>query len=86
MRRHDHPDNPYRHLTGIGAAMHIGAFEGKAVARACQHKDTPWRRMKFISGQANGNSPTDWQANVRRGEQLFVQWFFDDFWAQTKIA
>jgi nucleoside phosphorylase len=66
--------------------VHISAFEGKVVADACQHKGTPWRRMKFVSDQANGDSPTAWQANVRRGEQLFVRWFFVDFLAQTKTA
>ena len=42
--------------------------------------------MKFISDQANGDSPTDWQANVRLGEKLFVRWFFDEFLAQTKTT
>jgi hypothetical protein len=25
-----------------------------------------------------------WQANVRRGEELFVRWFFDEFLAQPR--
>jgi len=56
-----------------------------AIASACQHQGTPWRSMKFVSDQANGDSPADWQANVRRGEELFVRWFFDEFLAQTKV-
>jgi len=42
--------------------------------------------MKFISDQARGDSPAQWQANVRRDEELLWRCFFDDFWAQTKAA
>ena len=66
------------------AGIHVVDMELFAIASACQHQGTPWRSMKFISDQANGDSPTDWQANVRRGEELFVHWFFDEFLAQTE--
>ena len=63
------------------AGIHLVDMELFAIASACQHQGTPWRSMKFISDQANGGAPTDWQANVRRGEQLFVRWFFHEFLA-----
>ncbi len=47
-----------------------------AITYAGKHQRTPWRSMKLISDQASGDSPADLQANVRRGEQLFVQCFF----------
>jgi len=67
------------------AGIHLVDMELFAIASACQHQGTPWRSMKFVSDQANGDSPADWQANVRRGEELFVRWFFDEFLAQTKV-
>ena len=68
------------------AGIHVVDMELFAIASVCQHQGTPWRSMKFISDQANGDSPTDWQANVRRGQELFVPWFFDEFLAQTKTT
>ena len=67
------------------AGIHLVDMELFAIASACQHQGTPWRSMKFVSDQANGDSPADWQANVRRGEELFVRWFFDEFLARTKV-
>jgi hypothetical protein len=64
------------------AGINLADMELFAITYACQHKGTPWRSMKFISGQANDYSSADWQANVRRGEELFVRWFFDEFLAQ----
>ena len=68
------------------AGIDLVDMELFAIASACQRQGTPWRSMKFISDQANGDSPAEWQANVRRGEQLFVRWFFDEFLVQTKSA
>ena len=67
------------------AGIHVVDMELFAIASACQTQGTPWRSMKFISDQANGGAPTDWQANVRLGEKLFVRWFFDEFLARTKV-
>lgn len=66
------------------AGIHLVDMELFAIASACQRMGTPWRSMKFVSDQANGASPSDWQANVRRGEKLFVQWFLDEFLSQHK--
>jgi len=68
------------------AGIQLVDMELFAIASACHHQSTPWRSMKFISDQANSDSPTDWQANVRRGEELFIRWFFDEFLAKTKSA
>lgn len=64
------------------AGIHLVDMELFAIASACQRMNVAWRSMKFISDQANGDSPADWQANVRRGEQLFVRWFCDEFLVQ----
>jgi len=32
MRRRNHPDNAHRHVARVGTAVHISAFEGKAIA------------------------------------------------------
>jgi len=66
------------------AGIHLVDMELFAIASACQHQGVSWRAMKFISDQANVDSPNHWQANVRRGEELFAQWFFDEFLAQHK--
>jgi len=83
MRRRDHPNQPHRHFAGVGAAVDIGAFQGNAIACACQHKGTSWRSIQFVSDQANGDAPADWQANVRRGKQLFVPWLIGEVLAHT---
>ena len=32
MRRGNHPNDAHRHVARVGAAVDIGAFEGKAIA------------------------------------------------------
>ena len=68
------------------AGIDIVDMELFAIAIVCQRQGTPWQSMKFISDRADGDSPVDWQANVRLGEQLFVRWFFDEFLAQNGLA
>lgn len=46
-----------------------------AVASVCARQNVAWRAFKFVSDDANADSANDWQANVRRGEALFVDWF-----------
>ena len=46
-----------------------------AVASVCARQNVAWRAFKFVSDEANADSANDWQANVRRGEALFVDWF-----------
>ena len=46
-----------------------------AVASVCTRQNVAWRSIKFVSDDANADSANDWQANVRRGEALFVEWF-----------
>jgi adenosylhomocysteine nucleosidase len=45
-----------------------------AVASVCARQNVAWRALKFVSDDANADSANDWQANVRRGEQMFVEW------------
>ena len=45
-----------------------------AVASVCARQNVPWRALKFVSDDANADSANDWQANVRKGEQMFVEW------------
>lgn len=66
------------------AGIQVVDMELFAIASACQRLGTPWRSMKFVSDQANGDAPADWQANVRRGEELFVRWFFEEFLPQSQ--
>ena len=51
-----------------------------AVASVCARESVAWRAIKFVSDDANDDSANDWQANVRRGEQLFVDWFLRQTW------
>ena len=46
-----------------------------AVASVCTRQNVAWRAFKFVSDDANADSGNDWQANVRRGEALFADWF-----------
>jgi adenosylhomocysteine nucleosidase len=46
-----------------------------AIASVCARQNVAWRSVKFVSDDANAESGNDWQANVRRGEGLFVDWF-----------
>jgi len=46
-----------------------------AIASVCTRQNVAWRAFKFVSDDANADSANDWQANVRRGEALFVDWF-----------
>jgi adenosylhomocysteine nucleosidase len=55
--------------------VHLVDMELYAVASVCARENVAWRSIKFVSDDANGDSAQDWQANVRRGEQLFVDWF-----------
>jgi adenosylhomocysteine nucleosidase len=45
-----------------------------AVASVCARQNVAWRALKFVSDDANADSANDRQANVRRGEQMFVDW------------
>ncbi len=51
-----------------------------AVASVCTREKVAWRAIKFVSDDANAESANDWQANVRRGEQLFADWFLRQSW------
>ncbi|MFZ8886714.1 MAG: nucleosidase [Steroidobacteraceae bacterium] len=44
-----------------------------AIAAACRQAGVPWRAFKFISDSANQDAGRDWQANVHRGQHLFVE-------------
>lgn len=68
------------------AGIDLVDMELFAIASVCHRQGTPWRSMKFVSDQANGDAPGDWQSNVRQGEQLFVRWFFDQFLMQAQSA
>lgn len=46
-----------------------------AIASVCARQNVAWRALKFVSDDANAESAQDWQANVRLGEGLFVDWF-----------
>lgn len=46
-----------------------------AIAAVCERKGVPWRALKFISDDANGESGSDWAANVRTGAELFMAWW-----------
>ena len=45
-----------------------------AIASVCTRENVAWRALKFVSDDANVDSANDWQANVRKGEQMFVDW------------
>lgn len=65
--------------------VHLVDMELYAVASVCARENVAWRALKFVSDDANGDSASDWQANVRRGEQLFVDWFSRQTWLQTPL-
>jgi adenosylhomocysteine nucleosidase len=56
-----------------------------AVASVCARENVAWRSFKFVSDDANGDSASDWQANVRQGEQLFVDWFARQTWPRAPL-
>jgi adenosylhomocysteine nucleosidase len=45
-----------------------------AIAHVCTQKGMQWRSLKFISDNANDDSSKDWQANVKKGQGLMVNW------------
>lgn len=47
-------------------------MEAFALARACERAGTPFRCFKFISDAADGDAPTDWEANKAQGAALFA--------------
>ena len=42
-----------------------------AIAKICSRENTPLFSWKFISDQADGDSPKDWEKNVSRGVEAF---------------
>ncbi|MSQ57029.1 MAG: 5'-methylthioadenosine nucleosidase [Limnohabitans sp.] len=45
-----------------------------AIAHVCGQKGVTWRSLKFISDNANDDSSKDWQANVKKGQGLMLNW------------
>jgi adenosylhomocysteine nucleosidase len=42
-----------------------------AIAKICSRESVPLFSWKYISDQADGNSPKDWESNVSRGVEAF---------------
>ena len=47
-------------------------MEAYAIAKVCALENLPFSCFKFITDLANGDAAEDWQANVSRGAQLFL--------------
>jgi adenosylhomocysteine nucleosidase len=44
-----------------------------AIAKTCQHLNTPWRSFKFISDYVNGESGSDWAKNLLLAAPSFLE-------------
>jgi adenosylhomocysteine nucleosidase len=54
-----------------------------AIAKICSRENVPLFSWKYISDQADGNSPKDWENNVSRGVKAFKNIVLSQF---TQIA
>ena len=46
-------------------------MEAYAIARVCKKYDVEFRCFKYISDKADENAASDWNENIRKGNQLF---------------
>ena len=46
-------------------------MEAYAIARVCKKYDVEFRCFKYISDNADENAASDWNENIRKGNQLF---------------
>ena len=51
--------------------MHIVDMELFAIAKVCSREGIPLFSWKFISDNADENSPKDWERNVTQGMREF---------------
>jgi len=48
-------------------------MEAYAIAKVCKKKDIKFRCFKYISDNADNNSPNDWKENLKKGSSLFYR-------------
>ena len=52
-------------------------MEAYAIARVCKKYDVEFRCFKYISDKADENAVSDWNENIRKGNQLFQELLYN---------
>ena len=52
-------------------------MEAYAIARVCKKYDVEFRCFKYISDNADENAASDWNENIRKGNQLFQELLYN---------
>ena len=52
-------------------------MEAYAIARVCKKYDVEFRCFKYISDKADENAASDWNENIRKGNQLFQELLYN---------
>ena len=52
-------------------------MEAYAIAKVCKKYDVEFRCFKYISDKADENAASDWNENIRKGNQLFQELLYD---------
>ena len=55
----------------------IVEMEAYAIARVCKKYDVEFRCFKYISDKADENAASDWNENIRKGNQLFQELLYN---------
>ena len=53
-------------------------MEAYAIARVCKKYDVEFRCFKYISDKADENAASDWNENIRKGNQLFQELLYSE--------
>jgi nucleoside phosphorylase len=53
-------------------------MEGYGVVKVCKHLNKPVELIKYGTDFADENSPTEWQDNMSKGKELFLDWLKKD--------
>ena len=58
---------------GIDLNADIVDMEAYSIAKVCKANDIEFICFKYISDAADSNASNDWQSNVSKGEELFLE-------------
>ena len=73
-------------VVGSGVSFAVGKpeiecdivdMEAYAIARVCKKYDVEFRCFKYISDKADENAASDWNENIRKGNQLFQELLYN---------
>ena len=54
-------------------------MEAYSLAKVCYFENIRFISVKYISDNANDSAATDWNSNVSKGEDLFLNWYLEYF-------